>query len=112
MRLGSEVVNIVDKVFVDKIYYLLGMPYHSIEAGFIMASADSINRTSCNSKAEVHAQIDLNLSPCLYDCKFYAFAAQNKVLGSGFLFFYIYNKCSLITTIHTSIHVSASTTKP
>jgi biotin synthase len=85
MRLDPEVINIIEKVFADKIltkdeiYYLLSIPDHSIEAGFIIASADSINRNVCDGKAEVHAQIGINLSPCLYDCKFCAFAAQNKV---------------------------------
>ncbi|WP_455276669.1 radical SAM protein [[Eubacterium] cellulosolvens] len=87
MRLDPEVINIIEKVFVDKIltkdeiFYLLNTPDHSIEAGFIMASADSISRNACDGKAEVHAQIGINLSPCLYDCKFCAFAAQNKIFN-------------------------------
>jgi biotin synthase len=52
---------------------------HSPEAGYVMGAADAINRTACAGKAEVHAQIGLNLSPCPRNCLFCAFAARNKV---------------------------------
>jgi biotin synthase len=52
---------------------------HSPEAGYVMGAADAINRTVCAGKAEIHAQIGLNLSPCPRNCLFCAFAARNKV---------------------------------
>jgi biotin synthase len=50
-----------------------------MEGGFIMVAANSVTRTASNDKAEVHAQIGLNLSPCPNNCSFCAFAAKNGV---------------------------------
>jgi biotin synthase len=44
-----------------------------------MNAANVINRIVSKGKAEVHAQIGLNLSPCPNNCSFCAFSAQNKV---------------------------------
>lgn len=63
----------------DEILYLLRIDPSSAEAGFIMTSANIINRAASKGKAEVHAQIGLNLSPCPNDCLFCSFAASNGV---------------------------------
>jgi biotin synthase len=44
-----------------------------------MNAANVVNRIVSKGKAEVHAQIGLNLSPCPNNCSFCAFSAQNKV---------------------------------
>jgi len=81
----SEVDAIINKVFDghfitrEEILYLLGIDPHSMEGGFIMVAANSITRTASKGKAEVHAQIGLNLSPCPNNCSFCAFAAKNGV---------------------------------
>ncbi len=85
MQLDSKVMDIVARVFDshlptrEEIITLLNIAPHSTEAGFVMASADAINRTSSNGKAEIHAQIGVNLSPCPRNCSFCSFAAKNKV---------------------------------
>jgi len=85
MRVNLKVEDIASKVLDDhllseeEILYLLKIPHHSPEADFITAFADEINRKASNGKAEVHAQIGLNLSPCPNNCSFCAFAAKNKV---------------------------------
>lgn len=61
----------------DEILHLLGIDLFSIEAGFIMAAANILNRKASQGKAEVHAQIGLNLSPCPNNCAFCAFSAEN-----------------------------------
>jgi biotin synthase len=58
---------------------LLNVEPHSVDAGYVMGAADEINREACGGKAEIHAQIGLNLSPCPQDCSFCAFAARNEV---------------------------------
>ncbi len=58
---------------------LVNVSPHSVESGCVMAAADAMNRQASNGKAEVHAQIGLNLSPCPRNCSFCAFAAKNKV---------------------------------
>jgi len=85
MQVDSKVTDIVGKVFDghlltrDEIVYLLKIPHDSVDAGFVMASANAINRTVSKGKAEIHAQIGLNLSPCPQNCSFCAFAAENRV---------------------------------
>jgi biotin synthase len=82
---GSKVDEIVRKVldgdFITRaeIEYLLGVDPHSMDGGFIMTAANSITRTASQGKAEVHAQIGLNVSPCPNNCSFCAFAAKNGV---------------------------------
>ena len=77
--------NIVDKVFDgcsltrNEVIHLLETPPHSMDAGLIMVAANTITRATSKGKAEVHAQIGLNLSPCPNNCSFCAFSAQNKV---------------------------------
>jgi len=63
----------------DEIVYLLSNHHQSLDEGFVMAAANVINRTVSKRKAEVHAQIGLNLSPCPNNCLFCAFAAKNGV---------------------------------
>jgi len=60
-----------------EIVCLLETPPHSMDAGLIMAVADGVTRAASKGKAEVHAQIGLNVSPCPNNCLFCAFAARN-----------------------------------
>ncbi len=85
MELDSKVKDIVNKVedgiliTKDEILHLLRIDHQSVHAGYIMAVANRINRAASNAKAEVHAQVGLNLSPCPNNCSFCAFAAENKI---------------------------------
>jgi len=63
----------------DEILRLLETPPHSMDAGLIITAANTITRAASKGKAEVHAQIGLNLSPCPNNCSFCAFSAKNKV---------------------------------
>lgn len=81
----ESVSDIIKKVFngefitSEEIKTLLMSEHHSLEAGFIMAAANNLNRKASGNQAEVHAQIGLNCSPCPRNCLFCAFAAKNKV---------------------------------
>jgi len=85
MPVNQKVIDLTKKVFdgnllsANDISTLLHVEPHSPDAGFIMGCADEINRKSSKGKAEVHAQIGLNLSPCPKNCTFCAFAAKNRV---------------------------------
>lgn len=85
MEVSSIVQDIVSKVFDgilltrDEIIRLLESRPNSMDAGLITTAANAINRTASRGKAEVHAQIGLNLSPCPNNCSFCAFAAKNGV---------------------------------
>jgi biotin synthase len=85
MSANPKVNDIVSKAFDgysltrDEILYLLCINHKPSGAGIIMNAANVINRIVSKGKAEVHAQIGLNLSPCPNNCSFCAFSAQNKV---------------------------------
>jgi len=85
MPVSPKVNDIVSKVFdghsltKDEIVYLLSINHKPSGVGFIMNAANVVNRIASKGKAEVHAQIGLNLSPCPKSCSFCAFSAQNKV---------------------------------
>jgi biotin synthase len=80
-RVNDIVSKVLDGNFITRteIEYLLEIDPHSMDGGFIMAAANSIARSASQGKAEVHAQIGLNLSPCPNNCSFCAFAAKNGV---------------------------------
>ncbi len=85
MKINPKVENIVRKVYDGKyptseeIHLLLNLEAHSLDAGFIISSADHLNRLASDNKAEVHAQIGINSSPCPNNCLFCSFAAKNGV---------------------------------
>jgi biotin synthase len=85
MGISFNIQDIVDKVLDgysltrDEIVRLLEAPPHSMDAGLIMAVANTITWAASKGIAEVHAQIGLNLSPCPNNCLFCAFAAKNGV---------------------------------
>ena len=82
---NTKIESIVSRVYDGKyltseeIYLLLTVKPHSTDAGFIISSADNLNRLASNNKAEVHAQIGINYAPCPRNCSFCAFAAKNNV---------------------------------
>ncbi len=85
MKLNAKIEKIVGNVYDGKspsaedIRLLLNTEPHSIEAGFIITSADTLNRSASKNRAEVHAQIGINCAPCPRNCSFCAFAAKNNV---------------------------------
>jgi len=85
MGTDSKVRVMLEKAFhghlltEEEIIYLLALSHHSLDAGLIMAAAHIITREASKGKAEVHAQIGLDLSPCPNNCSFCAFSAQNGI---------------------------------
>jgi len=62
-----------------ELIYLLGLPPDAPETYLVMAEANRISKELTGNKAEVHAQLALNLAPCSANCKFCSFARVNKV---------------------------------
>lgn len=89
MEVNTKIESIVSKVYdgeyptAEEIHLLLNVESHSIDAEFIISSADNLNRLASNNKAEVHAQIGINCAPCPRNCSFCAFAAKNKVFNES-----------------------------
>jgi biotin synthase len=85
MRVSPHVKQKVSKTFDgsllnrQEILDLLRIPLPSLEAGWVMASADILAREASRGRAEIHSQIGLNLSPCPNNCLFCSFASSNRV---------------------------------
>jgi biotin synthase len=85
LRVSPLIKGILDKALEgailtrEEILHMLGIPMPSLEAGLVMASADFLTREACGGRAEVHAQVGLNCSPCPNNCLFCSFAASNQV---------------------------------
>jgi biotin synthase len=106
MLVKQKIKDVVSKVFdgelptAHDISILLRVEPHSVDAGFVMGCADEINRKASKGKAEVHAQIGLNLSPCPNNCTFCAFAAKNQV-------FHEKNELGVETVIEMALRAEA-----
>ncbi len=63
----------------EQLTELLSLPPDSLDSYEIMAEARRISSELTGNKAEVHAQLALNLAPCPKNCKFCSFAEINNV---------------------------------
>jgi biotin synthase len=66
----------------EELVSLLEYNESSKEAYLIMAEANRLSKELSSNKAEVHAQLALNLGPCRGDCMFCSFAINNGVFHS------------------------------
>jgi biotin synthase len=63
----------------DELLYLLGLTPDSAETYLVMAEANRISKELTDNRAEIHAQMALNLAPCPCNCMFCSFARVNGV---------------------------------
>lgn len=63
----------------DEIVFLLNHAPDSKESYLIMAEANRISKELSSNKAEIHAQLALNLAPCACNCMFCSFASKNGI---------------------------------
>jgi biotin synthase len=63
----------------DEAAWLLAMPQDSEAAYLAMAEANRVSKELTGNRAEIHAQLALELAPCSCDCGFCAFARKNGV---------------------------------
>ena len=63
----------------EEIAQLFKAPAFSEDWVLIQLASRKKSEKACNGRAEVHAQVGLNISPCPRDCKFCAFAVSNNV---------------------------------
>jgi biotin synthase len=66
----------------EELINLLEYPQDSSESYRIMAEANRLSKELTGNKAEVHAQLALNLAPCKGGCMFCSFANANGVFVS------------------------------
>jgi len=65
----------------EEIAGLFEAPLFSKEAALIQTAARKKSEQASNGLAEVHAQIGLNIAPCIRNCQFCAFAECNGVFS-------------------------------
>jgi biotin synthase len=63
----------------EQLEWMLERPADSPEAYRIMAEAKRISGELTGDRAEVHAQLAVNLAPCPKNCRFCSFAVMNSV---------------------------------
>jgi biotin synthase len=85
LSINSDLKDTIDKILhgylltKTELITLLQIPLPSLDAGYIMATANSLNHTIAQGTAEIHAQIGINLSPCPKNCLFCSFACSNHI---------------------------------
>lgn len=68
-----------EKLSQDELVYLLGLPPDTAETYLVMAEANRISKELTDNRAEIHAQLALNLAPCPCNCMFCSFVRVNGV---------------------------------
>lgn len=63
----------------SELVQLLSYPEDSPENYQVMAEANRLSKELTQNQAEVHAQLALNLAPCLCNCQFCSFAQSNGI---------------------------------
>lgn len=67
----------------EEIISMLALPPSSIDTFVIMGEASRISREVSGNRAEIHAQLSLNLAPCPRDCLFCSFAMANNIFKTS-----------------------------
>lgn len=89
-QLTKRVVDLVDKALegngleFDEMEYLYGIDPLSRDSYLIRWAAHQMSLKATNGKAEIHAQVGLNGSPCGKNCKFCSFAVCNGLVKKKF----------------------------
>ncbi len=68
-----------EKIDQNELAELFGLSPFVKESALILAAGREMSQKACNYRAEVHAQVGLDISPCPRNCKFCSFAARNKI---------------------------------
>lgn len=64
-----------------ELVHLLSLAPDCSDSYLVMAEANRISKELTGNKAEVHAQLALNLAPCLCNCLFCSFAQKNNIFS-------------------------------
>jgi len=65
----------------DEIGALLSVPFKTEESSYIQWAGRAVSDQVSQGRAEVHAQVGLNISPCFNDCLFCSFAQSNGIFS-------------------------------
>jgi biotin synthase len=67
----------------EEVVAMLALPPNALETFVIMAEASRISREVSGNRAEIHAQLAVNLAPCPRDCLFCSFAVANNIFHTA-----------------------------
>jgi biotin synthase len=67
----------------DEVVAMLSLPPDSLEAYVLMGEASMLSRELSGNRAEIHAQLAVNLAPCPRDCLFCSFAVANNIFSTS-----------------------------
>ncbi len=73
-------VNNCESLSKDEIKYLLAFSPDSSETYSVMCLANQISKEVSDGKAEIHAQLALDRSPCTCNCMFCSFSSVNNLI--------------------------------
>ena len=67
----------------EEITAMLALQPNTLETYVIMAESSRISRKVSGNRAEIHAQLAVNLAPCPRDCMFCSFAVANYIFRTS-----------------------------
>ena len=67
----------------EEVVAMLALPADSLNSYVLMGEAARISREVSANRAEIHAQLALNLAPCPKDCLFCSFAVENGIFSTS-----------------------------
>ena len=67
----------------EEVVAILALSPESLESYLTMAEASRISREVSGNRAEIHAQLAVNLAPCPRDCLFCSFAVANNIFRTS-----------------------------
>ena len=67
----------------EEVVAMLALPADSLNSYVLMGEAARISREVSANRAEIHAQLALNLAPCPKDCLFCSFAVANGIFSTS-----------------------------
>ena len=67
----------------EEVVAMLTLSPSSLESYVLMAEASRISRDVSGNRAEIHAQLAVNLAPCPRDCLFCSFAVANNIFQTS-----------------------------
>lgn len=67
----------------EEVVAMLAQPADSLNSYVLMGEAARISREVSANRAEIHAQLALNLAPCPKDCLFCSFAVANGIFSTS-----------------------------
>jgi biotin synthase len=70
-----------EKLSRKELIYMLSLEPGSADSYLVVEEANQVSKALTGNKAEVHAQLSLNLAPCPCNCAFCAFSRRDGIFS-------------------------------